>query len=421
MHDRGVAPIDIKLHVQEHKLHSNEVNVESNGQSIFAAGGSHAKIIDDFHHQWPFRATIRGINEANFFEVHPPHCSTDVWFPATITSQRDDGCFEVHSQELDANGVVVVMTYPAVHKNNLREASSKKPLYVPEDCLKLDVPKQNPLHATLRLGNGELVTHHFGRPSPPPSMMSELSLSVSKDRSKVVANVGHSTLSHFVSGEVRSTRCEAERLQHSWTIQAGPFAEHTVQVMKRHTLGKIVTLLVDGEVLVEASAADIGCQGKEWHCQFRFIGERVLDFEVYKTNSEGAALDQTAHVKEIRKYVHECHVVIPNDHDFTTAQLFLDGAAFTELPMAPQAHEEPHLTMEPLALLHSYGISTPYKVDQEAPSNLTSLANHMYEKACDAGKLLGLQKSSEQPATLEPPVGSRKTKTEGSFWACSCE
>jgi hypothetical protein len=394
MHDRGADPIDIKLHVQEHKLHHNDVSIESNGQEIFCGAGPHAKtkMIEDFHYQWPFRATMRGINEENFFEFHPPHACSDAWFPATITCQRDDGCFEVRAQEPDANGRLMQMTYPAVHKESLREAASQKAISVPEKCLMLDVPKQDPLHAALRMGNGDLVTHHFGRPSPASKSAqqpAQIALMVSKDRNTVSADVGHSVLSHFVSGEVRSKQCEAERLQHSWTIQAGPFAEHTIQVLKKHTLGTIVTLLVDGEVLVEASAADIGCHDKEWQCHFRFVGERVLDFEVYKTNNEGSVLDETAHVKERRKYVHECCVTIPNDWDFTSAQLFVDGTPFVELPMVPQEHEEQNLTMTPMAMLHSYGIATPYKVDKHAPSNISALANQILVKAVDGKKVAG--------------------------------
>jgi len=394
MYDRDAVPIDIKLHVQEHKLHSNEVHIESNGQPIFQGAGLQAKarMTEDFLYKWPFRATIRGINEVNFFEVHLPHFADNVWFPATITSQREDGFFEVRAQEPDANGRIVEIMYPAVHKDTLREAASQKPLAVPENSLMLEVPKQDPLRASLRVANGELVTHHFGRPSPPVAstkQLPELALKVSKDRSKVTANVGHSKLTHFVSGEVRAMNFDVERLSHSWTVQIGPFAQHTVQILKKHTLGKIVTLMVDGEVLVESSAADIGCEGKEWQCQFRFVGERVLDFEVYKTNTDGAPLDETDHVKEKRRYVHECSVTIPNDWNFGTAHFFIDGIPFNELPVEPQEREESTLTMDPLAMQQIYGIATPYKVDKNAPSNIMVLAHHVFVKADDSRKAAG--------------------------------
>jgi len=59
MYDREAAPIDIKVNVQEHKLHSNEVHIESDGQSIFQGAGPHAKtkMTEDFHYQWSSVAT----------------------------------------------------------------------------------------------------------------------------------------------------------------------------------------------------------------------------------------------------------------------------------------------------------------------------------------------------------------------------
>jgi hypothetical protein len=396
MYDRDADPIDIKLHVQEHKLHSNEVAIECNGQPIFHGAGAHAKakLVEDFRYEWSFRGTIQGINELYFFQVNPSFSSNAsvTWFPATITGQREDGFFEVSAQEPDENGWIREVKYPAVHKDNLREAASQKPLMVPENSLTLEVPKQNPLRAVLSLANGELVTHHFGRPSPArtvPEQKSEIALKVSQDRKALTANAGHQVLAHFASGEVQAKTCEVERLRHSWTFQAGPFAEHTVEVVKRHTIGKIVTLLVDGKTLVEATAADIGCAGEEWHCKFRLIGERVLDFEVYKTNATGGVLDEIGHVKERRKYVHECYVTIPNDWDFSSARLFIDNVPFTELATEAQRYEEPELNTTPMALLHSYGIATPYMVDRSAPSSAMLLANQVLAKVEDGRQLAG--------------------------------
>jgi hypothetical protein len=204
--------------------------------------------------------------------------------------------------------------------------------------------------------------------------LQELLFHVTKDRSTVTANVGHSVLDHFVSGQVRSVKSELERLRHSWTFQLGPFAQHTVEVTKKHTLGKVVTLLVDGSVLVEASAVEMGCESNEWHCDFRFIGERVIDFEVFKTNKEGSPLDDTDHVQERRRYVHECSVDIPNDWDFRNARLCIDSLCFSELPVKSAQHEEQPLSMEPRALIHTYGITTPYKVDLTAPNTFAVLA-----------------------------------------------
>lgn len=396
MYDRDADPIDIRLHVQEHKLHSNEVKIECNGQAIFHGAGAHAKakMTEDFRYEWSFRGGIKGINVLNFFEVNLPQFSDsgDTWFPATVTGQHEDGFFEVTAQECHGNGRITEVTYPAVHKGKLREAISQKPLAVPENSVMLEVPKDNPLSAVLSLANGEPVMHHFGKPSPWLTAAHEkqdIALKVSKDRTAVVASAGHQVLEHFVSGEVQAKNSEVERLRHSWTIQVGPFAEHIIEITKRYTLGKIITLLVDGEVLAESSAADMGCVGGLWQCKFRLIGERVLDFEVYKTNTDGGILNETGHVKERRRYIQECHVTIPNDRDFTTARLFIDTVPFTELPMPAQRYEEPNLTTTPLALLHTYGIATPYMVDQNAASNMMILASQALEKANNGRKAAG--------------------------------
>jgi len=109
----------------------------------------------------------------------------------------------------------------------------------------------------------------------------------------------------------------------------------------------------------------------------RFVGERVLDFEVYKTNKDGTPLDATDHVLEKRRYKHECTIVIYNEWDFTTARLLVDSVPFSQLTVQPQRHEEQCLSVNPSVLLHSYGITTPYKVDKNAPSNVMAMANQM--------------------------------------------
>ena len=44
-----------------------------------------------------------------------------------------------------------------------------------------------------------------------------------------------------------------------------------------------------------------------------------------------------------RKRLHDCIIVIPNDHDFSTAQFFVDAIDFRELPMKPQYEEPPSI------------------------------------------------------------------------------
>jgi len=288
----------------------------------------------------------------------------------------EDGLFEVLALQEEAQGRWSEVRYPAVDKRDLREAASQNPIAVPESFLQLEVPKQNPLGAVLSINGKELVTHHFGRPSPKlvEKEKSAVAFKVNRERSLVTANVGHTVLSHFVSGTVQAVTMDAERSKHSWMVSLGPFAEHKVEIVKKHTVGKILTLLVDGEVFVESSGADIGCKGHEWKCSFRFVGEKVLDFEVYKTNKDGIPLDSTDHVEERRKYQHECVVSVANDWDLSQAEFFIDGTHFNELPMKLESHEEANLELDPRAMKQSYGIAVPYKVDETAPTGLVVLA-----------------------------------------------
>jgi len=287
------------------------------------------------------------------------------------------------------------MKYPAVSKMDLREAMTKNPLSVPESFLQLEVPKQDPLAAVLSVNGTDHVTHHFGRPSPPPAPAGEqpqiASFKVNKDRTSVTANFGHSVLAHFVSGEVQAISSDVERLRHAWKIQVGPFATHTIEIVKKYTVGKILTLLVDGEVLVDASAADLGCQDQTWECAFRFIGERVIDFEVFHTNKDGVPLDTTDHVQERRKYTHECRVIVDlKEWDLRTAKLVVDDSYFNELAQVRELHSEPPLSMDPRALTQSYGIAVPYKVDPLAPSGLALLASSVMKTAGSPDATSGL-------------------------------
>merc|ERR1711907_650395 len=122
----------------------------------------------------------------------------------------------------------------------------------------------------------------------------------------------------------------------------------------------------------------MGCQDHAWRCDFRFIGEKILDFEVYKTNNDGDALDEKDNVEEKRKYMHMCSVIVPNTHDFRSAQFFIDNQDFRELPVMPVSfHQEPGLCMSPLAMLHTYGITVPFKVDRAAPCGIAHLSNRL--------------------------------------------
>mmetsp|Transcript_50000 Transcript_50000/g.88045 ORF Transcript_50000/g.88045 Transcript_50000/m.88045 type:complete len:566 (+) Transcript_50000:77-1774(+) len=369
-------PVDITLHVDMGVVSGPAVQVSSNGRTVFKTAGGYTRkaMYDDFEHRWPFRGKIRGMHEPNVFELRPHAlAAADEWFPATITGQREDGRLEVEAVMPGIDGFQQV-SYPAVDKADLREAGTRQPLQIPERCLTLQVPRDDPLQACLSLDGKDLVTHHFARPSPTCRFLKKrMELCVSKDRSVVTGNVGHAMLSHFVTGEVRAVRSDIQTLRHSWTVQVGPFAEHTVLVEKKHRFSKIVSLSIDGQPFVEASAEDIDHHGDGWKCNFRFVGEKIIDFEVHESNRDGVTLDSKDHVLQKKKYVHECCVTLGDDMDMRTATFTVDSQDFRELPPRTPLHEEENISMSPQALNLTYGILVPYKVNHAAPCGIFGL------------------------------------------------
>jgi hypothetical protein len=355
-YDRKADPIDIKLHVQQH---DNDVRIESNGEPIFqgASENTMAKMLEDFCYQWPLRANIHGISKSDFFECRAPDLMADSWFPATVLSQRDDGLFEVSVLKPSSSSQLMELNYLTVDKTSLREASTGNPVIVPEAALTLEVPKQSPLSATLKVANGKRVSMCFGR-----SQKRELRFQVSKDRSTITADVGHGTLANLASGEVQSIKSDTDRLRHMWAFQLGPFAEHTVEVCKNDTADKLITLRVDGEIMVEATPTDIGCHGSDWQFSFRFVGECVMDFEVVNANPDGTSSDVKDHVIENRRYVYECMVLLPSDTDFSSAELFIDDVSFANLPVKAQSGDEQALATDPSTLQRTYGITIPHEI-----------------------------------------------------------
>merc|ERR1740121_107384 len=177
------------------------------------------------------------------------------------------------------------------------------------------------------------MTHYFARrtPAPPDGKLvgqnPRVTLEVSKERTEVQASVSDSELSHFVSGEVRSVSREAEHnLRKTWKIQIGPFAEHVVQLERRSATSKIITLTIDGQVLCEASAEDIESRGDCWECNFRFLGEKYLEWIVHNCNSEGAPLDSKGSIVNRTAFSHHC--VVTCGENIEEASLTIDGRDF---------------------------------------------------------------------------------------------
>jgi hypothetical protein len=370
---KDATPIGIKLHVDRNVISYPELAVECDGKHVFPLNGhAKGKLREDFTHQWPFRGSARGIGEKNRFEVRSAGTGSEHWFPATLTKQREDGLFELLALMPDNAGAFKEVSYPAVCAADIRDAATGKMFQVPERTLTLEVPASDPTNATLCVDGHDLITHHFARATPPPSVGPKaINVDVSKDRENAQANVGHSVLAHYLSNEVRAVTQNAEKRKCTWTIQVGPFAEHNIEIETRMA-SRIVTLTVDGETLVEASAEDIDCVGDHWECKFRLVGENCLNFNVPETNADGCVLDSRAVVDRRSKFVRECRVSLSDESNLHWAELFVDGVDFRNLPMKREEHEEERVQVTAQAFRMTYGVPIPYKVNEEASSGLSA-------------------------------------------------
>mmetsp|Transcript_8560 Transcript_8560/g.19475 ORF Transcript_8560/g.19475 Transcript_8560/m.19475 type:complete len:463 (-) Transcript_8560:128-1516(-) len=385
----GSMPIDIRLHVDKKVITSPQVSIEWDGKKIFPSGSSEkAKLKEDFTWTVPFRGMVKGIAVKDYYEIRPEHLGMETWYTATLIEQREDGLFKALAQIPDGNGGIKEVNYPAVKRDNIREsAGMKKGISVPQRNLVLQVPRQDPLHAVVLVDEGELITHFFARPTPPPSkdardgaklVKPRILFKVSKDRQRAVTDVGHSVLTHFLSGEVRSVRQEATRWKKSWTIQVGPFAEHTIELERRYKLSKILTLTVDGDLLCEALPEDIESRADWWEAMFRLVGERYLDWEVHESDVHGNTLNTIDLVRQKQKYTHECCISFQEgDKDLTAARFTVDDRDFMDLPEAKALFHEDKLDCEPEALQGSYGLTVPHKINEDAPTGFSAWTNNV--------------------------------------------
>merc|ERR1712137_20858 len=94
-----------------------------------------------------------------------------------------------------------------------------------------------------------------------------------------------------------------------WTIAIGKDAIHTI-TLEKTSKSKVVTLSVDGALLIESNAEDLDCPTEQWECSFRFKGERVVNFEVHETNVDGDPQDTTSVVERKIPYSRECSIKI---------------------------------------------------------------------------------------------------------------
>lgn len=375
--------VDIVLQISDCSSDAPQVKLTSNGQTIFPLRTNPrqsvrgpAELREDIQHAWLFQGSIRDADEPHIYEFRPDRISKpNVWYSATIAGYQKDGLFELMAMMPDATGAMREVNFSLVDPVDIRRkcsAGKARKLCDPiERFLGIEVPKKDPERAFLNIDGTQKITHYFARPSPPPGSCCEhpprINMKVSKDRKTVSADAPVSMLKHLLSGEVRKGPSQSDARRHSWIVQCGPFAEHFIEVERRCTSSKVVSLLVDETPFVESNSEDIDCYTDGWQCTFRFIGERCLDFEVYECDRSWNTLDSTGHVLQKAKYTHNCVVSVPDLDDLTKARLVLDDVDFELLPpkalaLEADVHREGNLSTDPDKLLQIHNIRVPYKV-----------------------------------------------------------
>jgi hypothetical protein len=361
----------ITVNVDKSIMLSPEVSIQCDGKTLFPHDSSRQKmkLLEDFSYQWPFRGSMReGVNQPNRFEVRPHH-GREEWFPATITKQRDDGLFEALVKMPDNYSIAGIreVNYPALNKIDIRDVMTKEPLHVVEQVLVLQVPQQDPLRALLTI-NGQESALSFGRPTPKQGQdLKQISMILSDDCRHVKANVGHRVLSHFLSGDARRVVSAVQRHCHSWTVQLGPFAEHSIKVERQAWPSKQVTLTVDNETFVDGSVFDFCCENNQWEFKFRFSGEKAMHFDVFESNMDGVLLETRGQAITRKKCTYNCSVVLRDEFDFSKAELYIDDNEFHDLHLKATEYEEADLCMGLEALKSTYGLEVPGKINWSAP------------------------------------------------------
>jgi len=410
----GTEPMDVHLHVEKLPGRTPEVSIIGNGLKLYPLGGKNReKLKTDFQQKWPFRGIAKHIDKKNFFEVQPKGTSDD-WLPAISVEPRRDGSGKFQARvwfPSSDGGKPKQVDLPAVDKECIREVDSKKPLEVPNRELILDVSKENPLReSTLSLideRGSEDITHFFARPTPPPvgTMMetvpapNEIQMEVNKERTKIKIAAGHDHLVQYMASEARSISATPEsKTKMTWRFEVGPKAQHTVTVEKRYKSSKIVTLSVDGKVLVECASGDLDLESPDfdehsaspssaaesgpWCGYFRLIGERSIKAKVFEQSQDGLTLETTDLVEVLPrdkiKYTRNCRVTIQSQKDLGSATLDIDGVDFGELKPAA-ACPETNMECEPEVLQMQYGLTVPPKVREVPPSVMQAMQSKLKE------------------------------------------
>jgi hypothetical protein len=323
----------------------------------------------DFCFDWKFRSSVDTPTDLLEYEVKQIG-TADTWWPA-ILEREMNGAFLVrvfqpkddpecgldqmyqHWETMERSETV----YPAYGKldedgsyDTIREKATHNLLRPGMMTVRLWCSKDNPFDTcqlSLFVNDGEeqFLGVLLGRPTPAPNSsgaLKEVTLEIDKDRERVVSSVGFDTFARYVDNRISWVKQMHEKNKAQWIFRIG-LAEHTVTVEKKSSpkfgmpesaSTKIITVIVDGSLLIEATPDDMAAvyghgkdDPKRFTCTFTFRGKRVVNFKLWKVNRDGAtcgrepALTRTEFPTETR-----LEITVPNISDFGDANIaFFEG------------------------------------------------------------------------------------------------
>jgi hypothetical protein len=155
----------------------------------------------------------------------------------------------------------------------------------------------------------------------------------------------------------------------TWVIQIR-HSEHTIEIERKWRHTKLITLRVDGEILAEGTPEDIDCHRGMWQCTFRFIGERVIVFDMFETSAEGTPLNTKVKEEQRHNITHACVVSVTNFNDMSLSTLTVNGVDYRQLPQQMATPPSEHNLSTALMVLEAqYDITVPVKVNRNVGAN----------------------------------------------------
>jgi hypothetical protein len=330
--------------------------------------------------------------------------------PAVLREQWPNGTFKVMAFRRDERGVWRECEFPTLHKSNIFLTATGENIDLPELEVALELPKGSPNMSSV-IVEGDHFSYHLGRVSPPEkqqarrievncpkpvyrdakmrvqqSVMGAAGIPVMPQEEPIQMNCPAAALDHFLSGQVRRGDMNGGRLQKDWLLQLGPFAIHSVRLVKNSHTNAVMTVYVDNEVLVECMATDLmGGDPNVFRCRFSLTGERLMDFIVFEETKDGFPLDSRGVVTKPYQYSHVVELTYPHKaiDNLVEATMTVDGLPFERLPtILQERRDSPGLNITRTALEAQFPIRVPRKVRPEDTRNIgLQLADKMVENA----------------------------------------